>query len=146
MDQSIECVAAILPVRDLPTSLAFYTDLLGFRVDWQAHDSGVASVSRGRGSLMLCEGDQGHPGTWVWIGVHDVDALHTELVARGVVIRHGPDNFVWAREMQVADPDGNVLRFGSEPRAGEPDGTWLDMRGVRWIRGSDGRWTRDGAR
>jgi hypothetical protein len=35
--------------------------------------------------------------------------------------------------MQVEDLDGNVLRFGSEPRPGEPDGEWLDMHGRRWL-------------
>jgi hypothetical protein len=35
--------------------------------------------------------------------------------------------------MQVEDLDGNVLRLGSDPRAGEPDGEWLDMHGRRWL-------------
>jgi len=26
-----------------------------------------------------------------------------------------PTNFPWAKEMHVEDPDGNVIRFGSEP-------------------------------
>ena len=29
---------------------------------------------------------------------------------------HLPTNRPWAYEMQVVDPDGHVLRFGSEPR------------------------------
>jgi hypothetical protein len=40
--------------------------------------------------------------------------------------------------MQVEDPDGNVLRFGSDPRKGEPEGPFLDMYGDRWIRLPDG--------
>ena len=39
--------------------------------------------------------------------------------------------------MQVADPDGNVLRLGSEPLAGEPVGEWLDASGRRWRRDVD---------
>ena len=35
---------------------------------------------------------------------------------RGAPIRLPPTNFSWALEIQVEDPDGNVLRFGSEPR------------------------------
>jgi hypothetical protein len=27
-----------------------------------------------------------------------------------------PTNYSWAVEMQIEDPDGNVLRLGSEPR------------------------------
>jgi hypothetical protein len=41
----------------------------------------------------------------------------------------------WALEMQVEDLDGNVLRIGSDPRPGEPDGEWLDMHGRRWLNG-----------
>jgi hypothetical protein len=34
--------------------------------------------------------------------------------------------------MQVEDPDGNVLRMGSESLKGEPFGEWLDMDGRVW--------------
>lgn len=65
--------------------------------------------------IYLSEGDQGQPGTWVWIGVSDVEALHEELKAKGATILHPPESFPWACEMKVADPDGHVLRFGSDP-------------------------------
>jgi len=42
--------------------------------------------------------------------------LHEQFKARGVGIRLPPTNRPWAREMQVEDPDGNILRFGSEVR------------------------------
>jgi hypothetical protein len=51
----------------------------------------------------------------VWVGVDDVERLHGELAA-GARILHGPENYPWACEMKVGDPDGHVLRFGSEPR------------------------------
>lgn len=43
-----------------------------------------------------------------------------------------PTNYPWALGMQVEDLDGNVLRLGSGPKADEPCGGWLDMRGVYW--------------
>jgi hypothetical protein len=46
--------------------------------------------------------------------------------------------------MQVEDPDGNILRFGSDPKKNEPIGPWLDMHGDRWVRSPQG-WTRDHA-
>jgi hypothetical protein len=45
-------------------------------------------------------------------------------------------------EIQVEDPDGNVLRMGSEPRENEPTGEWLDMNGVRWSPQPGGGWKR----
>ncbi|HWZ85326.1 MAG TPA: glyoxalase superfamily protein [Thermoanaerobaculia bacterium] len=131
----------ILRVASLAASLDYYVGVLGFDVDWQ--EPGIfASVSRGRCTIFLCEGDQGHPGGWVWIGVEDVDALLEEYSKRGARVRHPPTNYQWACEMQIEDPDGNVLRFGSEPKEGQPIGEWLDMRGDRWVKLADGGWER----
>jgi len=137
-----EGMMPILPVRNLAASIEHYVRVLGFGLNWQVPGV-LGSVSRGRCTLFLCEGDQGHPGTWVWIGVSDVDALLEDYTARGARVRHPPTNYSWAREMQIEDPDGNVLRFGSEPNENEPEGEWLDMRGVRWIKSPDGGCTRE---
>jgi len=135
-----EGVCPILRVHNLPESLDYYVRILGFHTDWQGPF--FASVSRGRCHLFLSQGDQGHPGAWVWIGVEDADALLQEYWRTGARIRHLPTNYPWAYEMQVEDPDGNVLRFGSEPKANEPTGEWLDMDGQRWLSAPDGGWTR----
>jgi catechol 2,3-dioxygenase-like lactoylglutathione lyase family enzyme len=124
-------VNPILRVNSVFASRGYYVQALGFRVDFEAED--FVSVSRGKCHLFLCEGDQGHAGSWVWIDGKDVDALYEEFKLSGARIRHPPTNYSWALEMQVEDLDGNVLRFGSDPRAGEPDGEWLDMYGRRWL-------------
>ena len=112
----VECIVPILSVRRLADSLRYYTDVLGFETEWGAEEgSAMASVARDGRSIMLCEGAQGAPGTWVWIGVSDVASLHDRLDRRGAKIRQAPVNRPWACEMQVEDPDGHVLRFGSEP-------------------------------
>lgn len=138
---SLSPAAPILRVADLSASLDYYGRVLGFTVDWR-DDIGLASLSRDRCTLMLCQGDQGHPGTWAWIGVTDADALHEELLARGATVRQPPTDFPWARELQISDPDGNVLRFGAEPRVGAEPGEWLDMHGGRWTQDSFGSWQR----
>ena len=128
-------VTPVLPVRDLAASLDYYVRVLGFKVDFkfpEAEAPFFASVSRGDCGLFLSQGDQGHPGTWVWINGKDVDAVHDEYRCSGAKIRNPPTNYSWALEMQVEDPDGNVLRIGSEPRHGEPTGPWLDMHGAFW--------------
>lgn len=135
-----EGVSPILPVADLKESIRYYVRVLGFKLNWETPI--FASVSRGRSSLMLSEGDQGHPGTWVWIGVGDADMLFQEYSAKKARIRHPPTNYPWAYEMQVSDPDGNVLRMGSESKAKERFGPWLDMDGILWTHSADGKWTR----
>jgi hypothetical protein len=44
--------------------------------------------------------------------------------------------------MQVEDLDGNVLRMGSDQKADQPVGEWLDMHGNRWSMSSSGEWRR----
>lgn len=128
---AFECVAPILRVKSVRAAIDYYVGVLGFQLDWGSGGL-FASVSRNRCPIFLSEGDQGHPGTWVWIGVNDVAALEQEYRAAGARIRHPPTNYPWAYEMQVEDPDGNVLRFGSEPITGQPYGEWLDMDGRIW--------------
>ena len=109
------CANPILSVRDMVRSLRYYVDVLGFRnAEWGGDD--FTLVSRDGAGIYLSQGDQGHPGTWAWVGVDDVEALHREYAARGAIIREAPRNFPWAYEMKVEDPDAHVLRFGSEPR------------------------------
>ena len=134
-------VTPILRVQSLSISIDYYVTELGFKLDWQ--EPGImASVSRDRCSLMLCEGDQGNPGSWVWIGVGDVEALFTEYRTKGAKVRHPPTNYPWACEMQVEDPDGHVLRIGSEPKSDQPFGEWCDMHGNLWELTPAGGWVR----
>ena len=136
--------APILRVASLSASLEYYVTVLGFMIEWE--DSGnIASISRDRCCLFLCEGDQGHSGSWAWIGVGDVAVLFEQLRAKGARVRHPPTNYHWAYEMQVEDLDGNVLRLGSDKKEDQPTGTWRDMRGDLWEPKAEGGWRRVGA-
>jgi catechol 2,3-dioxygenase-like lactoylglutathione lyase family enzyme len=114
----------ILRVADLPTSLRYYVDVLGFRNAAWGSD-GFTCVTRDGAAIYLCQGDQGCSGTWVWVGVEDAQALYREYQASGAKIRQRPLNQAWALEIQVEDPDGHVLRFGSEPLKDRPVGSWV---------------------
>jgi hypothetical protein len=114
--------------------------VLGFKIDWEV--TMVASVSRDKCSIMLCEGDQGNPGTWVWIGSEDIEPLYAEYTGKGARIRNPPTNYTWAYEMQIEDPDGHVLRIGSDPKEGQPIGPWRDMHGDIWVTSAAGGWVR----
>jgi len=133
-------VNPVFRVRDLDAAIDYYVRALGFKIDWQGPF--IAAVSRGRCSIFLSQGDQGNPGSWVWIGVGDAEALFEEYSTTGAKIRHPPTNYPWAYEMQVEDPDGNVLRIGSHQKSDQPFGEWLDMRGDRWAMSPSGGWTR----
>jgi catechol 2,3-dioxygenase-like lactoylglutathione lyase family enzyme len=111
----LACPRPILHVRSLHASQRYYRDALGFRIDWEhGEPPDFGSVSRGDSILFMCQGCQGNPGSWMWIFAPDVDRLHDELVRRGAIIKLKPTDMPWGvREMHVADPDGNVIRFAT---------------------------------
>lgn len=130
MAQELGSAAPIFRVGSVRASIEYYTRSLGFSVDW---DAGViASLSRDRCVIFLCESEQSQRGMWVWLGCRDVESVHQELRARGARVRQPPTNFPWALEMQVEDLDGNVLRIGSDSREAEPFGSFLDATGQAW--------------
>jgi len=134
-------VTPVLRVESVVASVDYYTRALGFQVNFKFPNESAplfASISRGSCDLFLSEGDQGNPGSWVWIDGVEVEKVYEEFRASGARIRNPPTNYEWALEMQVEDLDGNVLRIGSDPKKNEPIGDWLDMHGVRWRKLTDG--------
>lgn len=113
---------AAIPVLHVSSSAAaeeLYCNSLGFRlefayrIDERRPDPCYMGLTRDGVALHLSSfsGD-GVAGNVVFIVVDDVDALHAELVARGVPIAMPPTDQTWGnREMYVTDRDGNSLRF-----------------------------------
>jgi catechol 2,3-dioxygenase-like lactoylglutathione lyase family enzyme len=112
-------VAPILRVDDMQRSLNFYVDRLGFSsAPWGTDD--FTYVSRDKVCIYLCRGDQGRGAAWAYVGVDDAQKLYDEWSGRDVKIRLPPTNYFWALEMHIEDPDGNVLRLGSDPLPDQP--------------------------
>jgi len=114
-----EGATPILRVSDMATSVRYYVEVLGFTgASWGTND--FTFVQRDGAGIYLCRDSQGCWGTWAWIGVEDGAVLYEEYRKSGAKLRGKPRNFPWALEIQVEDPDGHVLRFGSEPDEGLP--------------------------
>ncbi|HEY8228610.1 MAG TPA: VOC family protein [Pyrinomonadaceae bacterium] len=110
-----------IPVLHVARSMAaeeFYCHRLGFRQDFAYRpfdglDPCYMGLVRDAVELHLSSfpGDGGPRGV-VFVGVKDVDALHDELIAKGVAISLPPTEQSWGnREMYINDPDGNSIRF-----------------------------------
>jgi uncharacterized glyoxalase superfamily protein PhnB len=107
-----------LRMTDWRRSQAFYTDGLGFGVDWEHRfEPGFpvfAQLTLDGMSIFLTEhaGDC-QVGGAAYFRVADVDALFREVRARGITRPAPPEDTPWGtREMTIVDPDGNRLRFG----------------------------------
>ena len=114
-DAEVSCARPIFNVKNLRESATYFHDSLGFKLDWDyGEPADFGSVSRGDGQIFLSQDSQGNRGAWIMLFVRDVDKLHEELVAKKAIIKMPPTNMPWGmREMHVADPDGNTMRFGS---------------------------------
>jgi uncharacterized glyoxalase superfamily protein PhnB len=101
-----------LPLADVPTGVAYYRDVLGFRVNSQQHEIGV--MDRDSVRLLLIARTERHRGIGsCYVYVRDADALHAELVAKDANVQGPPVSRPWGlREFSVLDPEGHQLTFG----------------------------------
>jgi len=123
-------VCPLLEVFDMPASLRFYRDGIGFRVirssppgdrcDW-------AWLELDGAELMLntaYEEDErppapdpgrvlGHGDTTLFFGCPDVDAAYGELAARGLAVEKPTIRDYGMKQLSLTDPDGFKLCFQS---------------------------------
>lgn len=101
-----------LPFDDVAAAVAYYRDVLGFRINYQQHDLGV--MDRDRITVLLIARTERHKGIGsAYIYVEDADALYAELRARGAGIQGEPVSHPWGlRDFHVLDIEGNWITFG----------------------------------
>ncbi|MEM7022015.1 MAG: ankyrin repeat domain-containing protein [Pseudomonadota bacterium] len=111
-----ESAVPVLNVNNVPASIAYYVDKLGFQKEWDwGTPPDFACVLRDDVRIFLCQDGQGAKGMWISVFIQDVDALYDDYQRRGAIIRQPPTNFPWGvREMNVEDLDGHRLRMGSD--------------------------------
>ena len=125
-------VSPFFIVRNVPATLAFYRDQLGFEITFQgpvADDIFFGIVQRGRSMIMFkAVGVDPLPNckrkSWArwdaYFYVPDPDALAAEFASRNVEfltpLRNNSDDL---RGFEIADADGYVLFFGRPNRKDE---------------------------
>ena len=118
--------AAITYVPDVAEALAFYTEVLGFELDHTFGDPPEhASIIAGPSSFHFSRSDQvGPPSGYVTVYVDDVDAIHDDLVTRGVTISIPPMEVVWgAKICEVRDHLDRPLLYAQVHAPDEHHGT-----------------------
>jgi catechol 2,3-dioxygenase-like lactoylglutathione lyase family enzyme len=115
----LKLVIPLIHVSNAAAAEEFYCNRLGFRREF-AHredekkpDPCYVGISRdGIWVHVSSFSGDGVAGGVVNFLVESVDAIHEELVEKGVPIAVGPVDQTWGtREMYVKDADGNSIRF-----------------------------------
>ena len=111
---------SVLAVKDLAISVAFYREMLGFKLDFEV--PGWAFLSRDQFRVMLGEcadamaaHETGDHSYFAYVTVDDIDELYRELAAKGVPRVQEISDKPWGmREFGVRTPDGHRIMFGQE--------------------------------
>jgi glyoxylase I family protein len=128
MTLELEACTTLLQVFDMPKSVAFYRDLLGFKVVAQSQpgdsfDWGL--LRQGEIELMLNTAyEQGkrpaapdparvraHTDTTLFFGCRDLDAAYAFFRARGLAVKEPAITSYGMRQLWLEDPDGYALCF-----------------------------------
>ena len=109
----VEEIVPVFRVTDAGRSFAWY-ERLGFEREFEhrfePHLPMYLGIRRGDVRIHLSEHAEDAPtGSCAYLWVDDVDPIGQ---AFGVT----PDDEPWAREVTLADPDGNRLRIGQRGR------------------------------
>jgi len=108
---------------DIPATLAYYQDKLGFQCLGKWQDPPVyAIVARDQQAIHFrcAEPPTANPDKYseelldAYIAIDDADALYAEYQTRGVEFARELSNMPWnSREFVVKDCDGRLLAFGA---------------------------------
>ena len=116
----MQTVIPQLRMTQADRSLAFYVGQLGFGIDWQHQfEPGLplfVQLTR-EGQTIFLSGHAGdcQPGGAVYFWVPDADATYAAFTAQGVQPAKSIEDTPWnTREFTLADPDHNLLRFGTK--------------------------------
>ena len=119
----IQQIVPLFFTRDIPRTVAYYRDKLGFECLGTWQDPPVyAIVARNRQAIHFrcAEPPTANPEKYeeelldAYLYVEDADALHAEYAAKGVEFTRGVGNMPWnSREFVVKDCDGRLLAFGA---------------------------------
>jgi len=130
----LDNLVSMLMCDDVPASIAFYADVLGFEVKNRMDEvgkSGWAYLTHGGIDLMLASPtyvpesvkvDGRYPQHHLYFYTPDVAALRSVVVGNGHEATELVQRFYGMLEFEMVDPSGHVLVFGQDTEAPEAAG------------------------
>ena len=114
----IKSICAQLLVADIDRSLRFYTEVLGFRIDFQYEDFYVGLVKDGcsihlkSGRTLPRQGEnKGTEDLDLVFSVFDLEHLYEILSGKAIDIDQTLRQMPYGKEFYIADPDGYMICF-----------------------------------
>ncbi len=117
-------IAPVFFTTEIPATLAYYKDKLGFECvgTWQDPPVYAIVARNGRAIHFRCAAPPAaNPDKYkeelldAYIFVEDADALHAEFAGKGVEVTRTLGNTPWnCREFVIKDCDGRLLAFGAD--------------------------------
>jgi predicted enzyme related to lactoylglutathione lyase len=105
----------MLPVKHLPTSVAFY-EKLGFAIENRRDDWGFAMLRFDNCRLMLDQSINTAPNAprqgVIYLYPDDITEYHKQVKANGLDVPELETTFYGHTEFRIEDPDGNRLWIG----------------------------------
>jgi len=95
----------------------FYLNFLGFSLEWEHRfEQGFPLYAQIRRADLVLHLSEHHgdatPGSTVFVPTVDIDAFHKELNEKDYkYAKPGVEELPWGRQIEVADPFGNRIRF-----------------------------------
>ncbi|HEX5430615.1 MAG TPA: glyoxalase superfamily protein [Bryobacteraceae bacterium] len=114
---TFESISPIFAVADLPRSLAFYCDLLGFEPAWTwGKPPQLAAICRDKVEITLMDrADKPEGQARVYLRVTGIATLYAALERAGAdIVVPIADRAYGLRDFRVRDPSGNELDIGEE--------------------------------
>jgi catechol 2,3-dioxygenase-like lactoylglutathione lyase family enzyme len=106
-----------IPVTDASRSRDWYVETLELKVEFEVPDRLTVALQDSEGFALFLQ-ESASPisphGCAMWFQVADVDAIFAEWSARGVTFTHGPRKSYWGYGVELADPDGYLVRLWDE--------------------------------
>jgi catechol 2,3-dioxygenase-like lactoylglutathione lyase family enzyme len=106
-----------IAVSDLSRSRAWYTSVLGLRIEFEVPaQSAVAPRDPGGFTLFLEQRTDncGHPRCVLTFRIDDIDKRSAELQSRGIAFDAAPQKLFWGYGAELKDPDGYLIRLWDE--------------------------------
>jgi catechol 2,3-dioxygenase-like lactoylglutathione lyase family enzyme len=106
-----------IPVTSVDRSREWYIATLGLKVEFELPERRAVALQDSDGFAIFLQevaSTVDPNGCALWFQLADVDATFADWSARGIVFAHGPQRSFWGYGIELADPDGYLIRLWDE--------------------------------